>query len=68
MYDWDVHVVGIQDISKRSTLPKVLARVEEKFRLDLNGDAAFIILGKTLLTYSFVLLQTNRLSSFSCQW
>lgn len=36
--DWGV-LIGIQDISKRSTLPKVLARVEEKFRLDLNGKA-----------------------------
>jgi len=31
---------GIQDISKRSTLQKVLLRVEEKFRLDLNDEQA----------------------------
>lgn len=29
---------GIQDISKRSDLPKVLVKVEEKFRLDLTGN------------------------------
>lgn len=28
---------GIQDISKRSELPKVLMKVEERFRLDLTG-------------------------------
>jgi phosphatidylinositol 3-kinase len=28
---------GINDISKRSDLPKVLLKVEEKFRLDLTG-------------------------------
>jgi phosphatidylinositol 3-kinase len=28
---------GINDISKRSDLPKVLVKVEEKFRLDLTG-------------------------------
>lgn len=29
---------GIQDISKRSDLGKVLLKVEEKFRLDLTGN------------------------------
>jgi hypothetical protein len=28
---------GINDISKRSDLPKVLMKVEDKFRLDLTG-------------------------------
>ena len=31
---------GIQDISKRSDLPKVLMKVEEKFRLDLTGETS----------------------------
>lgn len=31
---------GIQDISKRSELPKVLLKVEEKFRLDLTDEQA----------------------------
>lgn len=31
---------GIQDISKRSDLPKVLMKVEEKFRLDLSDEQA----------------------------
>lgn len=31
---------GIQDISKRSDLPKVLMKVEEKFRLDLTDEQA----------------------------
>jgi len=31
---------GIVDISKRSDLPKVLAKVEEKFRLDLTDERA----------------------------
>ena len=31
---------GITDISKRSDLPKVLAKVEERFRLDLNDELA----------------------------
>ena len=31
---------GIMDISKRSDLPKVLAKVEEKFRLDLTDEQA----------------------------
>ncbi len=30
-------ILGIQDISNRSDLPRVLQRVEEKFRLDLDG-------------------------------
>lgn len=30
---------GINDISKRSDLPKVLMKVEEKFRLDLTGQS-----------------------------
>lgn len=30
-------LIGINDISKRSDLPKVLMKVEEKFRLDLSG-------------------------------
>jgi hypothetical protein len=30
-------LLGINDISKRSDLPKVLMKVEEKFRLDLSG-------------------------------
>ena len=33
---------GITDISKRSDLPKVLAKVEEKFRLDLSDEIAEI--------------------------
>lgn len=31
---------GIQDISRRSDLPKVLLKVEEKFRLDLTDEQA----------------------------
>ena len=31
---------GITDISKRSDLPKVLAKVEERFRLDLSDESA----------------------------
>lgn len=31
---------GIQDISKKSDLPKVLLKVEEKFRLDLTDEQA----------------------------
>lgn len=31
---------GIQDISKRSELSKVLSKVEEKFRLDLTDEEA----------------------------
>jgi len=31
---------GIQDISKRSDLPKVLVKVQEKFRLDLTDEQA----------------------------
>lgn len=31
---------GITDISKRSDLPKVLAKVEERFRLDLSDELA----------------------------
>lgn len=31
---------GINDISKRSELPKVLLKVEEKFRLDLTDEQA----------------------------
>lgn len=34
---------GIQDISKRSDLPKVLIKVEEKFRLDLTGEQFVLI-------------------------
>ena len=33
-------LTGIQDISKRSDLPKVLMKVEEKFRLDLSDEQA----------------------------
>lgn len=33
---------GITDISKRSDLPKVLAKVEERFRLDLSDESAEI--------------------------
>jgi hypothetical protein len=32
-------MTGINDISKRSDLPKVLMKVEEKFRLDLSGKS-----------------------------
>ena len=31
---------GIQDISKQSDLPKVLLKVEQKFRLDLTDEQA----------------------------
>lgn len=34
---------GINDISKRSDLNKVLLKVEEKFRLDLNGNCGLIL-------------------------
>ena len=34
---------GINDISKRSDLPKVLMKVEEKFRLDLSGKIRFVM-------------------------
>ncbi len=33
-------ILGIQDISKRSDLSKVLLKVEEKFRLDLTDEQA----------------------------
>lgn len=35
-----VLLIGIQDISKRSDLSKVLLKVEEKFRLDLTDEQA----------------------------
>jgi hypothetical protein len=35
-------LAGINDISKRSDLSKVLLKVEEKFRLDLSGMIVFM--------------------------
>lgn len=49
---WCMYMIGINDISKRSDLSKVLLKVEEKFRPDLTGKKDHLPF--SLCSYTFM--------------